>query len=229
MQNDNKPKSENTNLGDSINEFIQKNRKAIFTAVGIIIILFLGAIIYVSVKSSLEKNASVTLEELTMKFEDQKANINNEENIDDINALLAELETFAGKIGGFTGGKAWSLAADIYAIRKDWVKAEDAYVKAAGKGKNIYLGPIAFFNAAAAAEEQGKLEQALDYLQQSVSLKVEFPSAPRAQFAIGRLNEALERFSDATDAYREILIKWPEMAEWQNLARSRIIAIEVNN
>ena len=229
MDNHDKSKNEQSNLGDSINEFIQKNRKAIFTAVGIVIILFLGAVIFVSVKGSVEKNASVVLEELMKKFEDQKANFNNEENNDEIDTFISELETFAVKNGGFLGGKAWSLAADIYAIRKDWEKAEEAYINAGSKGKNSYLGPLSLLNAAAAAEEQGKLEEALDYLRQSVSQKVEFPAAPRAQFAIGRLNEALERYSDATDAYREILIKWPEMAEWQNLARNRIIAIEVNN
>ncbi|MCL2175022.1 MAG: tetratricopeptide repeat protein [Treponema sp.] len=229
MDNHDKSKNEQSNLGESINEFIQKNRKAIFTAVGIVIILFLGAVIFVSVKGSMEKNASIALDGLIKKFEDQKENINIEEYNDEINALISELETFAAKNGGFSGGKAWSLAADINVIRKDWEKAEELYLKASRSGKKTYHSPISLFNAAAAAEEQGKLEQALDYLKQSISQTVEFPAAPRAQFAIGRINEMLERYSDATEAYREILIKWPEMAEWQNLARSRIIAIEINN
>jgi len=227
MQDDNKVRNDKANLGDSINEFIQRNRKTIFIIAGIIVILFLGTLAFITVKSNIDKKASAAIEELIKKSDEQKPNFNDENFADDTNALIAELETFAAKQSGFSGSKAWSLLAEIYTVKKDWAKAEEAYIKAARAGKNTYLGPTSLFNAAAAAEEQGRLDEAINLLNQSVSHKIEFPAAPRAQFAIGRLYEKSENFSGAIEAYREILVKWPEITEWQNLARNRIIAIEI--
>jgi len=225
MQEKNRQEKENT--GDKINDFIQRNRKAIFAISGIIIVLFIGSIVYLSINDNLNKKASVRLEELILEYDGLKDKISEEDFKEDVDACLAELEAFAAKTKGVSGSKAWSIIGEIYSVRKDWHMAEEAYISAARTGEKTYLGPISLFNAAAAAEEHGEFEQAIDLLQQSLSSKVEFPIAPRAQFAIGRLNEQLGNFSEAIEAYRAVMINWPDMPAWQQLAQSRITAIEI--
>ncbi|MDR0320267.1 MAG: tetratricopeptide repeat protein, partial [Treponema sp.] len=131
------------------------------------------------------------------------------------------------KTGGYAGSKAWSIIAQIHSRKEEWQQAEETWLKAAHKGARTYLGPIALFNAAAAAEEQGKLEQAIELLEQCLAHKFEFPAAPRAQFSIGRLNEQLGNTGAAMEAYRIVLINWADMPVWQQLARSRITALEI--
>jgi len=228
---DKKIKQEKESIGDKINEFIQRNRKGIFAVTGVILILFVGSLVFIYVKDNFDKKAAAQLEELIIKFDELRDKMDeeecDEEECDVIDTFIAELESFADKTRGFSGSKAKSLVAEIYVIREDWEKAEEAFTAAARIGAKTYLNPILLFNAAAAAEEQGRLEEAIDLLQQALSNKFEFPAAPRAQFSVGRLNEQLGNYDEAIDAYREVMINWPDLPAWQQLARSRITAIEI--
>jgi len=220
-------KQEKENVGDKINDFIQRNRKVIFSITGIIIILFIGAVVFIYVNDKMEKKASEGLEDLTGKFKELKEYINDEEKKDEVDALTDDLKEYAVKTKGFAGSKAWSLIAEIHAGREDWALAEEAFISSAREGGKTYLGPLSLLNAASAAEQQGNFEQAIDLLKQCLSSKIEFPQAPRAQFALGRLNEKLGNFPEALEAYRVILTNWPDIPSWQQLARNRIIAIEI--
>lgn len=223
MQN-NENQSQST--AEKINDFVSNNRKAIFIFIGIILAVFVVLIAYLSISDTLNKKAITALDELNGKYDDLTLENEEDYNTPEVDTLLAELKTFAGKTSGFAGSKAWTVIGQIYSARKDWVNAQEAWLSAAKKGKKTYLAPVALFNAAAAAEEQGNLEQAIELLQQCVAHKFEFPAAPRAQFSIGRLNETLGHKTAAAEAYRVILIKWPQMPLWQNLAKSRIAVIE---
>jgi len=224
MQNE---KQEKENTTDKINDFIQRNRKMIFAIFSIIIILFIGAVVYLAVKDNVDKKTIVKMEEFVEKYDALILSINAEEKENpEADLLITDIENFAGKRKGIAYSKAWSLIANIYAKKEDWSKAEDAFIKSSQAGIKTYLGPISLFNAAAAAEEQGKLEKAISLLQECLSHKFEFPSAPRAQFSVGRLYEQLGNKEDAIEAYRTVMINWPEMPVWQQLARSRIIVLE---
>ncbi|MCL2720128.1 MAG: tetratricopeptide repeat protein [Treponema sp.] len=223
------------NIGDKINNFVQKNRKGIFIAFGLFILLFAGLIAYFLVNDHQNKQAIAEVEILNDEFDNLRYFLDDEYFAEDVNVLLSKLEVFAGNKKGFAGSKAWSLIAHIHSGRKQWKLAEEAWVKSADTGAKTYLGPIAFFNAAVCAEEQGKLEQAIEYLQQCVSHNFDFPDAPRAQFNIGRLYEQLGNYPMALIAYRAVLIEWsldrsetitPNMHIWQNLARNQIIKLE---
>jgi len=219
--------NENDNIGDKINDFVKNNRKTIFTVIGILLFLFAGLIAFLSISDSLNKKATAAIDELNGRYDDLELVNDEDYYTQDVENLLADLKTFAEKTRGFAGSKAWSIIGEIYSGRKDWSPAQDAWLSAAKTGNNTYLAPIALFNAAAAAEEQGNLEQAVDLLKQCIAHKFEFPAAPRAQFSIGRLYETLGDSTAAVDAYRTVIIKWPEMPVWQNLARSRLAVIEV--
>ncbi|MCL2440317.1 MAG: tetratricopeptide repeat protein [Treponema sp.] len=225
MQNE-KTSQEKDNFLGKINDFIQRNRKPIFAVTGIIVFLFVGAVVFLAVNDSLNKKAIIKAEEFNTRYEYLTENFDDEDFKDDINGFINDIAAFAGRKKGVAYSKAWSLAADLHTRNKDWQNSQEAWVNAARAGDN-YLAPIAFFNAAAAAEEQGNIEQAIDLLKQCLSLKVEFPAAPRAQFSVGRLYEQLGDFPQALEAYREVMINWPEIPVWHQLARSRIIAIEI--
>jgi tetratricopeptide (TPR) repeat protein len=223
MKNDN----EKLSPTDKITDFVQKNRKGIFIVIGAFFLFFIGAVIFLSLNDYLNKKAIAEIEELNRRFEDVQLYIGEEYYADDIETLLAELETFAAKKKGFPAGKAWSIIARIYSEKQEWRLAEETWLNAARIGNKTYLGPMALFNAAAAAEEQGDIERAIVLLRQCLSHPFEFPAAARAQFSIGRLNEQLNDYPAALEAYRAVLINWSNTPVWQHLARSRITAIEI--
>jgi tetratricopeptide (TPR) repeat protein len=217
-----------TSFGEKITGFIQRNRKGILFSVCAVFILFIGVIVFISVQDVLRKKAISEVEELNRKYEDIRFLIVDDYNSSELNVLLSELDAFNSKNKkGFAGGKAWSITAQIYSAKKDWYNAEEAWINTASSGDKTYLAPIAFFNAAVAAEELGKIEQAILYLEKAIAHPYEFPSAPRAQFSIGRLYEHLNNYPAATEAYRAVLINWQDIPIWPHLARRRIIAIEV--
>jgi TolA-binding protein len=76
-----------------------------------------------------------------------------------------------------------------------------------------------------AAEEQGSLEEAIRLYGETVNYADSFPSAPRAQFSIGRLREALDDQEAAIEAYRVVIDRWPAETVWTGLANSRIITL----
>jgi tetratricopeptide (TPR) repeat protein len=217
---------EKLNIGEKINNFVQRNRKGIFIITGVIIFLFAGFVTYITLQDVFRKKAISEMEEIEKRFENIRFLLNDEDNSDDIDVLLSDAERFALKNSGYAGSKAWTIIAQVYYSRKAWELSENAWVKASRTGAKTYLGPISLFNAAVAAEEQGKFELAIEYLEKSIAHKFEFPEAPHAQFSIGRLYEKLNNFPAAIEAYRTVLINWPDVPVWQNLARSRIIMIE---
>ncbi|MCL2229584.1 MAG: hypothetical protein FWC01_00650 [Treponema sp.] len=223
MQNE----KERTGIGDKINDFVQKNRTGIFVAIGILAVAFLGFVAYYAISESVNRRDIAAVEDLNKKFIDLNELIEAGETSDEIEELLAELKDFGSKTKGFSGGKALSLAAQIYTYRKEWQPAKELWQEAARVGSKTYIGPIALFQAAAVSEEMEEYEEAIELYKQCIAHKFEFPAAPRAQLSIGRLYEKLEDYPSATESYRAVLSNWPQMDNWQNIARSRIIAIEV--
>jgi tetratricopeptide (TPR) repeat protein len=223
--------SESENRGDGINAFIERNRKIIFLSLGIIVILLAGSVTALSISDVLRKKAISDIEELAKRYETLRQDItadsrDDESKAPDTAALLEDLNNFAKGKSGFAGGKAWSIIAQIHRDRKEWPQAEDAWLNAAKASLKTYLGAVSLFNAAVAAEEQGKRKQAVEHYEKSLSAPGEFPAAPHAQFAIGRLYEEMNDFPAAIEAYRLVLNKWPNITTWVNLANSRIIILE---
>ena len=219
-------------LSDGINEFVQKHRKPIFVSIGAVLLSLIVFIVMLSVMDLVRGKAVGAVEEFSSRYESLLPTITEEYSEVDVEKLLAELEAFAqkksGKIAGiatgYAAGKAWSLVANIHGQRKNWPAAEAAWALAAKTAKKTYLAPIASFNAGAAAEEQGKTQEAIDYY--TASLAADFPGASRAQFAVGRLQESLGNTEAAIEAYRAVISGWSYDQVWPSLAHSRIIALE---
>jgi len=226
MQNDNEgKKDEGKETGGNISDFVQRNRTVIFVFLGAIVFLFVGAVVFLSLKDFLQKKAIAEVEELNQKFTELWQGPDEEASAE-LQELLDEIEAFAKSKSGFAAGRAWSIIAHVYSEKKEWPQAEEAWVNAARAASKTYMGATAYFNAAAAAEEQGNLERAIELLGLCVSHSFAFPAAPRAQFSIGRLNEQLDNIPAALEAYRAVLVKWPDITVWVNLAHSRIAALD---
>ncbi|MDR0302807.1 MAG: tetratricopeptide repeat protein [Treponema sp.] len=222
MQNENTQ----TTVTDKINEFIKRNRTGIYIFLGAIVFLFTGLIVYLSLNSYFQRKATAEVEELNSKYIELRLLLSDDHYNDDVDALIKDLTTFAKGKTSYAGARAWTIIAQIHSEKKEWPHAEEAWRNAAKAGVKTYLAPVAFFNAAVAAENQGNPEDAIELLEKCVSYKLDFPSAPRAQFSIGRLNEQLGNYSAAAEAYRAVLVNWPNIEIWVNLAQSRLAVIE---
>jgi tetratricopeptide (TPR) repeat protein len=215
-----------TSIGEKVNEFVQKNRKSIYISVGTVILLLLAGIATLSLMDFLRNSAISKVEDFTSRYERLRFSITADPPSSEVVTLLADIEAFARKNSGYAGGKAWSLIGIIRGEQKDWPQAEIAWAASAKAAKKTYLGPLALFNAGAAAEEQGKTKEAIEYYTSSLTSTVIFPAAPRAQFAIGRLRESLNENAEAIEAYNAVISGWPYDQTWVNLAHSRIIFLE---
>jgi len=213
-------------VSDGINEFIQKYRRPIFVSAGAILLVLVVFIAALSIMDVINGKAISAVEGFGDRYETLKPSITEEYSAVDVEELLAELEAFARGKSGYAAGKAWSIAGSIHGDRKDWPASEAAWSSAANTAKKTYLAPIAFFNAGVAAEEQGKTEEAIGYYSSSLALAADFPGAPRAQFAVGRLRESLGEKEAAIEAYRAVISGWSYDQVWPSLAQSRIIALE---
>ena len=216
-----------SNLSEQINEFIQKNRMPIFIAAAALFVILIAVIATLSLMDVFRNRAVAAVEEFNSRYETLRPAINEEYSQDDVASFIEELTAFAKKNSGFPGGRAWMIIGGVYAEKKDWAGAETAYAAAAKSAAKTYLAPLAWFNAAVAAEEQGKTQEAIEYYTNSLAVQVVFSAAPRAQFSVGRLHEALDENDKAIDAYRAVISGWPYDEVWTNLARSRIITLEV--
>ena len=207
--------------------FFQRYRKAILGMTLVVAAVVVGMVAFLSIQDIVTKKAIKDIEELLVRYDELKPSFNGEnaEKVEDVDKLLTDLAAFAEKTGRYSGSRAWSMAGDIYAEKKVWLDAENAYLNSADKGKKTYLAPVSLYNAAVCAEEQGKNEEARGYWVKSLAY-TDFPLAARAQFSIARLWEKTGNVDEAVAAYKVLVETYTKEAEWANLAQSRIIALE---
>jgi tetratricopeptide (TPR) repeat protein len=220
--------NEKITLSEGINSFIQKNRKGILVGFGAIVVVLAGFIGGLAIKDAVQNKAISRVEEFNSRYEELRWDIGEGTKAVEVDALLDDVSTFAKKTSGYAGGRAWAIIAGIRGDKKEWSEAEQAWSSAAKAASNTYLAPVALFNAAAAAEEQGNTERAIDLYTSCLARADLFPSAPRAQFSIGRLRESQSNRDAALEAYRTLVSKWPGEPIWTNLAQNRIIALQLN-
>ncbi|MDR2103658.1 MAG: tetratricopeptide repeat protein [Treponema sp.] len=218
-------KSENLSINEKLNGFLQKNRRSIIIGLGALFVLLAGFIGVLIIRDTLQAKAISAVEDFTRRYEVLLIDLNEPDKAEEVQALSDELALFAKKHRGYAGARSYSLLAGIYAEKKDWAEAEKAWTNAARSAPKTYLAPVSLFNAAVAAEEQGNAAGAIELYTEILSMTNIFPAAPRAQFSIGRLQEAQKNNEAALEAYRAVINKWPDETVWTNLAQSRILVI----
>ena len=227
-----KAKIENLSTSQKINDFIQRNRKALLVTVSAIVG---GVIIFVAVVSIRDAMASSAFNKID-EFERRYQNISISYSgaladigmrDDNIGLLLEELDAFAKKNSGYVSARAYALSANIFESLFSWSEAEYAWTNAAVAASRTYLGPVAYFNAAAAAEEQGNFGRAIDLYNKVVEYGDDFYATSRAQFSIGRIYETMGDRIAAIAAYQTLVSRWSGDNIWSNLAHSRILALSI--
>ena len=228
VQDDNEKKSGAT---EQINSFFQKNRKFIFFGFLAVIVILAGFIIGISVKGKMTEKALSKVDDFSRRYSELNGfagGNNTAESVlkqADIAMLVVEINEFAKKSFGFSAARAYGLSGDILSNQYNWESAETAYLNAAKAAGKSYFTPVCFFNAAVAAEEQGNIESAVAHYGKSLDFGNSFPAAARAQFSIGRLEEARNNKASALEAYGAVMAKWPGEQLWANLAQNRIILL----
>jgi tetratricopeptide (TPR) repeat protein len=217
--------TEDLSTSDRIALFIQKYRTILLVLLIFLTGTVIGSIAFFSIRSALQKKAIITLEALEDRMI-ELGDVSDTAKSMDVQALLEEINAFASDTFGYAAAKAYSLAADIYAARNEWAGAEESWVLSSQRAPKIYLAPLSLYNAAVAAEEQGKLDAAIEYYNQCL-LSANFPAAPRAHFNIGRIYEAKHDKEAAAEAYRNLIDNFPVESNWVKLAQSRLISLEI--
>jgi tetratricopeptide (TPR) repeat protein len=215
MAKDNK---ETTKTVDKILHFIQKNRKGLLIGLGCIVLGIVALTVVYAVNESTAKKAIAELDVYSDKL--AEADLESPETAE----LVAEIEQFAEKKGGYAGAEAYNLVAGYHADKKAWDLAEAAWLKVAAKAPKDFFAPAALFNAAVASEEQGNTTKAIDYYTQAAEYEGLFGGAARAYFAMGRLYESENNSSAALEMYQKIADDYPE-DELTKLAQSRIVVL----
>jgi len=217
-------------ITEYINVFFQKNRKAILIGFIAVMVLIVALVAGITVKDNLQQKALSKVDGFNRRYLELKEFINSTDaeslsKHTDLVVLMVEIDDFAGKNSGFPAARAYSLSADILTEQKNWEEAEKSYLNAAKAAGKSYFAPVSFFNAAAAAEEQGNAEAAIDHYKKALDFEKSFAASARAQFSIGRLEEERNNKSAALEAYNNVVAKWPNEALWTNLAQNRIIVL----
>jgi tetratricopeptide (TPR) repeat protein len=218
-------KVEKRSFPNLLMDFMNKWRFTIIVAISVIAIVMVGLVVGVTVADNLRLEAIVAVETFAEKLDTAMAGKDAAKRTADVQAVAVPLETFAAKSSGYAKARSYGLLAAIAVDAKDWTKAEEYFVKSADANPKSYLAPAGYYNAATAAEERGDNTRAIElYTKCADGYTKDFPLAPRAYFAIGRLNETNKDIAAATAAYQKIVDTWPN-DNWTKLANGRILAL----
>ena len=226
-------KEEVVTITERVTDFIQKNRRVLFIGLIVIVVVLAGFITVVTVRDKLQESALGQVDEFSRQYEAIRIDPDIDYSDDpyivtrmgEVAVLLVNIEGFAARNSGFAAARAYNLAANIHWDQNNRDEAERAWLDAAKAAGKNYLAPVSFYNAAVAAEERGDIETAIAHYRSALEHGNVFPSAVRAQFSIGRLEESRNRTDAAIEAYRNVLNNWPNDPLWPNLAQSRILAL----
>jgi len=206
-------------------EFLTRHRKPIVIILGAICAVVAIALIASSLTTRAAKKASMETEAIISEWTDLRDK-NPEDMAAKEDALAEKLEKQATANGHtYAAFRAYTTLGEIYTIRKDWEKALNFYQKAGEALPKAYTAGIAYFNAAACADELQQHEKALELYTLSAASD-DFSLKPRALFNIGRLEESLSHSDKALEAYTKLTESYPDN-DWALLAKSRIIALSI--
>ena len=218
-------KIDELSVGDKLTNFIQHNKR-IFTfsiiAISACLVIFVASYI---ISTKLHEKSLVEIEKLYSDYSNLKNDgLSSSGNEEVIKSQIQTLSEFGRKNSGYAGARAYAILGELHSERKEWPEAEDAWTHAADKAPKIYLAPVSLFNAALAAEEQGRNESALKLYDRVLNYESSFPGAPRACFSTGRIHEEMKNTDAALRAYQSVVEKWPS-SPWAKYSQSRIISI----
>ncbi len=221
----NEKETEKKSFSDKLGNFLTKYGK-IFLC--IIIVLIIAAVAIGVINTVSRKNAQkgyAQLDDITYSFKTARESLEGEELTVKENEILENALALAEKNkSNGVGARAYMFAADLEFQKNNWDAAKKSYIAAAEANKKAYTAALSYYNAAICCEELDDLEGAAKFFETVTSYK-DFPLVNRAKFSAGRVNESLEKYTEAVAAYESLVDKDPDDS-YAKLAKSRILALK---
>ena len=212
-------------LASKLNDSLTKFRGLILTVVlcAIVVVLVVLGVLTISTKST--EKALAQVDEIYYVLTKDASSLEADAVAERQNAALEALGAYAAR-NGIVGARASLLKAEINFQLGNNEEARNDWVKAASAKKNAYTAPLAYFNAAVASENLNDAEMAAQYYKKAADAE-DFLLADHALFSLGRVCEGLGKIDDAKAAYQTLCDSHPD-GEWANLAKGRLLALELS-
>ena len=217
-----------TRIADAISNLLSRHWKTIvFTFAGIVVVI-IGIFAYFQIQENRANEAAQMAEELQRDYEAwQDAEGEEQSTLEE--AIQDFIDELVDRYSGtYAASRALMIRAEIDWEQEEWPAAAEIYVRVAEEYRESHVAPVALFNAATAEEAAGNPETALAHVDTLIERYGDgepTPELARALFTRGRLNEELQNYEIAEDAYDRLVDDHPE-SSWTNLARNRIIALK---
>lgn len=215
---------EKITASSKVNKFLEKNRKALWSILGIIVVAIIA---YVVVDVCSTKAASKGLEAIDAISYTLTKDSNKLEEAEVEARRTAALNDLAAytKKGGVVGVRANMLCADLEYQTKNYQAALDYWKATADKGKKSYTAPIAYFNIASCYEALNDNASAAEYYKKAADFD-DFVLALHAQFSLGRVLETKGDYAEAAAVYTQMNDSNPDDT-WSKLAKTRLIKLQI--
>lgn len=216
---------EKKSLSENLGDFILRNLRVIFVFCGVLLLGAVCAVVVISVNEKTIEKGLGKIDLISYELTNKSYDLSETEIAARQDKAVSSLSELVGK-SGIVGVRANMLSAEIYYQKKDFENARSAWLAAAQKGKNTYIAPIAFFNAASCSEELGNLDDAAAGYKSASEVK-DFYEAAHALFSLGRVQEAKGDFVAAAASYQALVDKSPENS-WAKLAKNRLVSLKIS-
>lgn len=216
---------EKKSLSENLGDFILRNLRVIFVFCGVLLLGAVCAVVVISVNEKTIEKGLGKIDLISYELTNKSYDLSETEIAARQDKAVSSLSELVGK-SDIVGVRANMLSAEIYYQKKDFENARSAWLAAAQKGKNTYIAPIAFFNAASCSEELGNLDDAAAGYKSASEVK-DFYEAAHALFSLGRVQEAKGDFVAAAASYQALVDKSPEDS-WAKLAKNRLVSLKIS-
>lgn len=210
---------------EQLSTYIENNYLKIAIVVFAVLVLFFGAIVFMSFSRGQNKKALNAIDEISFNLTNGADKLDEAELETRRSAAFQGLQKYLSK-GGVAGVRANMLAAEIVYSKGDYSSAAKYWIAASKKSKKSYTSSLSLFNAGSSYEELDDLKNALSCYKEAAS-DPDFLLSTHALFNLGRVQEAMGDASSALETYKSLQDKMGDTS-WGDLAKTRIIKLELN-
>ena len=219
-----KNSEEKPTLSQALSNFFMAHRKVLIASVAAVFVVVIAIVVVAVTRQSGLEKAYQSINDLMEEWSALSAS--EASDADAESRIITSLEDIASSNKrNFAGARANMSAAEICFAKEDWDAAKGFYDAAAAVSAKYYTTGYALYNAAVCAEELGLLDEASSLFERAEAC-ASFPQKARCRFNIARIQEKSAGAAAALESYRTMIDLYPS-SQWTDLARSRIIALEI--
>lgn len=207
--------------------FLQSNRSLFLVIIIAVGVALVGFVAYSEIhKARLDRSLSL-VEQAQSDFDNWKSASDAKK--PDLEKPL--LQSLAGIIKNYprlySAQRALFLRGSFYYEKKDWKQAQSNFATLAKRFPTSYLAAVSLIDAGAASENGNDMTTATSDYQKVADMKgSDVSEKPLAILSLGRIAEQQKSYTDAKKYYDQLVNDYPS-SDWTNLARDRIISLQV--